>query len=105
MAPVAPLGRERAIERVEHGSLPITFGSPHPHMAIVEQDGRFRIRALVIDRDQADAAAARARAEGQPWMPEQHYALGRPTGTIYADAASRAELVKIMRTMEWPESW
>jgi hypothetical protein len=106
MAPVPPLGRHRAIELVEEGALPLSFGSPHPHVAVLEQDGRFRIRALVVDPKEAEQAAAAARRARSPsWMPEHYYALGRPTGKIYADAASRAELVAIMRTMDWPQDW
>jgi hypothetical protein len=105
MAPVPPLGRKRAIELVEANSLPIWFGSPHPHTMILEQEGRFRIRQLLVDEAEARAASAAAIAARQSWMPEQYYGLGKPTGTIHADAASRDELVAIMRTMEWPASW
>ena len=105
MAPVAPLGRKRAIELVSAGQLPVWFGSPHPTQAIVEQDGRFRIRQLVVDEAEARASSVAARAARQSWMPEHYYGLGKPTGTIYADAATRAELVEIMRTMDWPDSW
>jgi hypothetical protein len=105
MAPVAPLGRERAIERVAKGQLPFWFGSPHPTVAIVEQDGVFRIRQLVIDEAEARAAGERAIAKGESWMPEHHYALGKPTGKIFAEAASRKELIEQMRAMSWPESW
>lgn len=73
---------------------------------IVEQEGRFRIRELVVDRAGAEAAAAAAtRARTPSWMPEHFYALGKPTGEIYAEAGSRAELVELMRTMSWPEHW
>lgn len=105
MAPVPPLGRKRAIELVEAGTLPLPFGSPHPHTMILEQDGRFRIRQLLVDEAEARASSEAARAAHQSWMPEHYYALGKPTGTIYADAASRDELVAVMRTMEWPASW
>jgi hypothetical protein len=106
MAPVAPIGRERAIELVENGSLPISFGSPHPTVIVVEQDGKFRIRELVIDRVNAEAAAAAAkRARTPSWMPEHYYALGRPTGEIFVEAESRAQLLALMRTMTWPEHW
>lgn len=105
MAPCAPLGRARAIVFVEQGSLPFSFGSPHPTVMILEQDGMFRVRALVIDPDEARRASAEALAAKRGWMPEQHYALGKPTGTIYAEAATRDELVARMRTMAWPEHW
>jgi hypothetical protein len=105
MAPAAPLGRTRAIEGVEANSLPIWFGSPHPHAMILEQDGRFRIRQLVVDEAEARASSEAARAANQSWMPEHYYGLGKPTGTIYADAGSREELVTVMRTMAWPANW
>jgi hypothetical protein len=106
MAPVAPIGRERAIALVETGSLPISFGSPHPTVIVVEQEGKFRIRELVVDRANAEEAAAAAkRARTPSWMPEHFYALGRPTGQIFAEAESRDQLVDVMRTMSWPEHW
>jgi hypothetical protein len=105
MAPVAPTGRARAIEHVAKGELPFWFGSPHPTVAIVEQDGVFRIRQLVIDEAEARAASERALAKRESWMPEHYYALGKPTGTIFAEAATREELIEQMRTMSWPASW
>lgn len=106
MAPVAPIGRERAIQLVQEGSLPVSLGSPHPNVLIVQQDGKFRIRELVVDRMEAEAAAnAAGRSRSPSWMPEHYYALGKPTGTIFAEAASKAELVALMGTMTWPDSW
>lgn len=106
MAPVAPLGRDQAIALVAKGSLPLSFGSPHPTVMVLQQDGVFRIRELVVDRDAAEAAAASARRARTPsWMPEHYYALGQPTGMIFAEAASVAELVERMKTMDWPDTW
>jgi hypothetical protein len=105
MSPVAPLGRKGAIRLVEAGQIPCTFGSPHPHVAIVEQDGVFRIRALVVDAAEADASHAAALAKNESWMPENYYALGRPTGEIHIEASTRAELIAKMRTMDWPDDW
>jgi hypothetical protein len=106
MAPAAPLGRERVIALVESSPLPVSFGSPHPRVMVVEQEGRFRIRELVIDRAEAEAAVVAAtRARTPSWMPEHHYALGKPTGRIFAEAESRAELLDLMRSMDWPADW
>ncbi|HSD90430.1 MAG TPA: hypothetical protein VLB44_23040 [Kofleriaceae bacterium] len=105
MGSAAPLGREHAMALVEKGSLPIAFGS-QPTVVVVEQDGKFRIRELVIDRAEAEAAAAAATRSRTPsWMPEHFYALGKPTGRIFAEAESRAALLEVMRTMSWPENW
>jgi len=105
MAPVAPLGRDAAIKAVLTGNIPIWFGSPHPHTAIVEQDGVLRIRQLVVDAAEADASRAAAFAKHESWMPENHYALGKPTGTIHLEAKTRAELAEKMKTMKWPSDW
>lgn len=105
MAPLPPVGRARAIALVEKGSLPVYLGSPHPSVMIVEQDGVLRIRDLVIDPGEAEAARAQALAQGRPWMPEHYYGLGRPTGTIHVEAASREQLLAAMRTIAWPAHW
>ena len=77
MAPVAPVGRARALAAVRAGTLPLWMGSPHPFVAIVEQDDRFRVRRLVVDDAEADAARTAALAAGRGWMPEarQYLAL------------------------------
>jgi hypothetical protein len=106
MAPSLPVGRDRAIQLVSEGTLPLSLGSPHPSVLVVEQEGKFRIRELVVDQHGAEAASAAARRTRSPsWMPEHYYALGKATGTIYAEAASKAELVQLMSTMTWPENW
>lgn len=102
MAPGAPLGRDAAIKLLEDGDLPFSFGS-HPSVMVLHQDGVFRIRELVVDRNDAKTNAQRARSPS--WMPEHHYALGQPTGKIYAEAASAAELVELMKKMPWPDTW
>lgn len=105
MAPIAPLGRDRVIRLVEEGKLPIWFGSPHPTMAVVEQDGVLRVRQLVIDQAEAKAIGEREIAAGRPWMPEMYYDLGQPTGVIYAEARTKEELVAKIREIDWPANW
>lgn len=105
MAPCPPIGRARALQLVSSGELPILLGSPHPTVAIVEQDSHFRIRELLIDPAEADAARAVALASQGSWMPEHHYALGKPTGQVHGEAASREELLELLRTMPWPPHW
>lgn len=102
---MAPVGRERAIQLVQAGKLPIWIGSPHPFIMIVEQEGAFRIRELVVDMAEAMTASSAARAAGRGWMPENHYALGKPTGNIFAESKTRDGLVEIMKTMQWPKEW
>lgn len=105
MAPLPPLGRERVLQLVAAGPLPLTFGSPHPTVAVVEQDGWFRLRELVIDPAEAEASRAAAFAQHASWMPEHYYALGKPTGTIHCEATTREALVEKLWVMPWPSSW
>src|SRR5262245_47778660 len=105
MAPIEPLGRVRAMQYDEGRDMPFYFGSPHPTVAIVQQDGKFRIRELCTDEDEAGRARAAAMANGTRWTPEQEYDLARPTGQIFAEASTREELLALMRSMPWPAHW
>jgi hypothetical protein len=105
MSPIAPLGRIKAIELVKKGDFPIWFGTPHPFMAIVFQDEKFRIRALEVDPVEATVAGEAAIENGRNWMPEDHYALGKPTGKIFLEASSKKDFLAQMETMTWPEDW
>jgi hypothetical protein len=100
------MGRAKVIEQLKAGTLPVWIGSPHPSAIVVAQDGRFRIRELVVDREEAERAANAAQRTRSPsWMPEHYYALGQPTGKIYVEASSLAELVDKIAAMDWPENW
>jgi len=99
VAPIAPLGRQAAIQKVAAGELPFRTGP----VMVLEQDGMLRIRQLVVDQVAAKTASQRARSPS--WMPEHHYAAGQPIGEIYAEAATAAELIEVMKTMPWPDHW
>jgi hypothetical protein len=105
MAPVPPIGRARAMQLVRDGHLPFCFGSPHPTVMVLAEEGAYRIRGLEVDENDARASNERAMARGESWMPEHYYALARPTGPIYAEAPSIAELLDAMRSMPWPDHW
>jgi hypothetical protein len=105
MAPVAPVGRARALAAVRAGTLPLWMGSPHPFVAIVEEDDRFRVRRLVVDAAEADAARTAALAAGRGWMPEDHHALAQPTGEIVIETATRDELIGLLEAIDWPVAW
>jgi hypothetical protein len=105
MAPIAPLGKNRVLALLRAGKLPFSFGSPHPVVAVLEQDRMFRVRELVVNPDEAKAAAEAAMAEGGPWMPEQHYALGKPTGRVFIEAPTRDALAAKIEAYSWPREW
>jgi hypothetical protein len=105
MAPIAPLGKNRVLALLRAGKLPFSFGSPHPVVAVLEQHGMFRVRGLGVDPDEAKAAAEAAMAKGGSWMPEQYYALGKPTGRIFIEAPTRDELAAKIEAYPWPREW
>jgi hypothetical protein len=105
MAPVAPLGKKGLIKLIQKGPLPVWFGSPHPHHAVIEQDGVFRLRKLEIDQEEARRDSERARAAGESWMPEHYYALGKPVGAIVLEAPSLKALLGKIEAHPWPDDW
>jgi hypothetical protein len=105
MAPVAPLGKNHVLALLRAGKLPFSFGSPHPFVAVLEQDGVFRVRELVVDSGEAEAAARAAMAERGVWMPEQYYALGKPTGRVFIEAPTRDALAEKLEAYPWPREW
>lgn len=102
---MGPIGKKRALELLRAGRLPFSFGAPHPFVAVVEQAGVFRVRELVIDPREAETERSKAFAAGKAWMPENHHALGRPTGTVFLEASSGDELAKKIDAYPWPKDW
>jgi hypothetical protein len=100
-----PLGRTGVLARLRAGTLPFTFGSPHPSVAVVEQEGVFRVRELLVDPEEARAAAEASMAARGMWMPEQHYALGKPTGRVFVEAPTREALAAKLEAYPWPRDW
>ncbi|MGH7285419.1 MAG: hypothetical protein ACRELY_28180 [Polyangiaceae bacterium] len=105
MSPCLPLGKKKAMELVKKRKIPFQFGTPHPFVAVVEQEGKLRIRRLLVDPVESRAQGEGALMRGEEWMPEHHYALGQPTGEIFVEAASTRELLERMAEMDWPEDW
>jgi hypothetical protein len=105
MAPMPPLGKNRVLALLREGKLPFSFGSPHPSVAVVEQDGVFRVRELVVDRAEAEAASKASMAQGRGWMPEQYYDLGKPTGRVFIEAPTRDALARKIEAYPWPREW
>jgi hypothetical protein len=105
MAPVAPLGKNGVLALLRAGRLPFSFGSPHPCVAVLEQDGVFRVRELVVDPGEAEADRKAAMAQGGPWMPEHYYALGKPTGRVFIEAPTREALAGKIEAYPWPREW
>lgn len=105
MAPVLPLGKQGVLAQLRAGNARFWFGAPHPHVAVLLQDGVYRVRELVVDPAEARAASERARAGGEPYMPEHYYAMGQPTGRIFLEARTLEELIEKVEGHPWPKDW
>jgi hypothetical protein len=105
VAPLAPLGKARLLELLGQGTLPLRFGSPHPCTMVLQEDGVFRMRELVVDAEESRKAGQAAIRAGQGWMPEHHFALAKPTGRIYLEAKTLDELREKIEAFKWPKHW
>ncbi|MFN0245809.1 MAG: hypothetical protein ACKV2T_02805 [Kofleriaceae bacterium] len=94
-----PIDRESTLRLVSQGTAPIRIGDA---AMLVEEEGRFRIRRLEIDRH---AMAATDRPRSPSWMPMHHFVAGRPTGDVVVEAESMTSLIELLRTMDWPIDW
>jgi len=102
---MAPGGKTRVLAALTGNFLPYWFGSPHPFVCLVEQDGVFRVRSLVVDAAEAKSASEKAFDDGTGWMPENHAALAKPTGKILIEAPTREAMAKKLNAYKWPADW
>jgi hypothetical protein len=79
------------------GTRPVRFGSPHHSRAVLEEDGRYRVRALVLEREKADAYLK----EHGMFMPEHAELLSEPTGPIELDCATLDELISALEKSKY----
>lgn len=105
MAPMASLGKKRALEILAERGPPLAIGSPHPCVAIVQQDGMYRLRDLVIDEAEARAARDDAMKSGHGFMPENYFGLGRPLGKIHVEAKTLEDFRQKLEAFSWPKHW
>lgn len=53
----------------------------------------------------APVAAWESMKERGFWTPEQHYALGKPTGRVFIEAPTRNALAEKLEAYPWPREW
>lgn len=102
MAPRAPQTAASVIARIKaHAQSleanPVRFGSPHHSRAVLKQDGRYRVRVLVLEREKADAYLK----EHGTFMPEHAEFLSEPTGAIELDFATLDELLSALAASKY----
>jgi hypothetical protein len=83
---------------VASGAQEVRFGGHHFSHAVVSENGRWRVRKLVLDRARADAFLK----ERGYFMPENAEDLAEPGEPIVFEAADLEGLVALLETASWP---
>jgi hypothetical protein len=76
----------------------VRFGGHHFSHAVVMEDGRWRVRPLVLDRAKADAFLK----EHGHFMPENAEMLSEPGDPVRFEADSLEGLIALLEGAKWP---
>ncbi|MBL8920050.1 MAG: hypothetical protein JNJ54_14390 [Myxococcaceae bacterium] len=104
--PMAPRALETKAEFVQRlrrswradGGARVGLGAHHWTHGVVLEEGKLRVRRLVLERAKADAYLK----EHGLFMPEHAEQLSEPTGAIVYEAASLDELIARIEAGPWP---
>ncbi|MDC0717557.1 hypothetical protein [Nannocystis bainbridge] len=77
---------------------PVRFGGHHFSHAVTLEQGRWRVRPLVLDRAKADAFLK----ERGHFMPENAEALSEPGDPVRLEADSLEALIELIEREAWP---
>lgn len=106
MAPLPPFGKSQVLQWLRgRAGGPLWFGSPHPCVCVVKQDGVWRLRELALEPDVLRRASEDALKHGRPFMPEHAADLQTPTGKIHLEAPTREALAVLVEGYTWPRQW
>ena len=98
MAPRRPESKSEFIARLRKSKLPVGVGSPHFSHGVVQEDGVFRVRRLVLRQEKVDAY----RKEHSTFMPEHAELLSEPIGDVVLEAPTLDELIEKLDAARWP---
>ena len=109
MAPRPPWSRQGVVQylRGPGPHLPLLLGSPHLHggVAVVREEGVYRLRRLACDEAGLEAFREQQHATGKPFYPEHVDQFQRPTGAVLAEAASLDDFVTALEGIPWEPGW
>lgn len=88
----------RLRQAVAQGAREVRFGGHHHSHAVVAEDGRWRVRKLVLDRATADAFLK----ERGYFMPENAEVLSEPGEPVVFEADDLEGLIALLQTAKWP---
>ena len=91
---IARLRQSAATLKKQH----VGVGMHHYSHAVVEEEGLFRLRRLVLPREKVDAYLK----EHRNFMPEHAEMLSEPTGQIELEAPTLEGLISKLEAFRWP---
>lgn len=103
MAPLPLETRAQLVARLRAAgptiaATPLRFGGHHYSHVVLVEGGRWRVRALVLDRAKADAY----RARHGMFMPEHAEMLSEPGPDVWFEADSLEGLIAALEAAPWP---
>lgn len=103
LVPRAPESKPRFIARLRAQAAtlaqrPVGLGSAHHSHAVVEEDGVFRVRRLVLPGEKVEGY----RQTHRTFMPEHAEMLSEPTGEIVLEAPTLEGLLSRLEAVRWP---
>jgi hypothetical protein len=103
MAPRILESKAQFLERLKRGAQalatgPIGFGQHHFSLAVVLEEGRYRVRRLVLPPGKAEAYLK----EHGMFMPEHAEMLSEPIGEIVFEAETLEGLISLIEKARWP---
>lgn len=103
MAPRLLESKSEFLERLRAGAgslekQPIGFGGHHFSHAVVQEEGVFRVRQLVLPKAKYEAWVK----EHQSFMPEHAEMLSEPIGAIVLEAPTLEGLISQLEAGRWP---
>ncbi len=110
MAPRAPTGRPKLIAMLRASAepfVPIGIGNPSLLVAVVREDGVWRLRRLEHSAEGFAEVVERQRSAGRALFPEHLDTLSvrRPSGEVLAEAADLDAFIAALDGLDWPANW
>ncbi|WP_437945052.1 hypothetical protein WME98_29295 [Sorangium sp. So ce296] len=109
MAPLPPTGRDRLIAMLRapdaRDRLPIRIGGPTLQVGVTCEDGRWRLRRLVLDHDELTEFGRRQLAAGRGFFPDHANMFLMPVGEVLAEAGDLDAFCEALRRLAWDPSW
>lgn len=104
MAPYIGPSREQVLRWLRSANpasrLPITLGVYSPQAIIDREDDSWTLCPLELDHDAATEAGQKARATGEPWMPEMKWEFLKKAAPLISEETID-DFIRALERLEW----